>query len=401
MPSLAHPPKTRCLGRHGSKEAGPLLLVIAGIHGNEPGGVLAVRALLDELWRSNLAFKGELVAVAGNMGALAEGVRYRDHDLNRLWTRPRLEAIRRGDPPAADIAPAHPNPGASSFDASNAGAEDAEQRSLLALLDETLAGRDAAVVVDLHSTSAGGGPFVCISDTLRARSLALSLPIPVVLGLEESIHGTLLEYLEREGRATLLLEGGQHDDPSTPRQITSALWLLLGAMGVISPSAPRLELARAHLEVVTQNLPRVVEVIHRQGVAEADRFSMDRGHMNFERVRPGVRLATMGTPPRPVSSPVRGLLLMPLYQSLGSDGFFVTRPVRRPWLGVSRVFRLARVDAVLRRLPGVKPDPVLPHRVLVDPSVARWGTVNLFHLAGFRRLPDRDGHFYFTRRVEP
>jgi len=385
MPLLAHPPSTRILGRSGTPGSGPLLILVAGIHGNEPGGVEAARALFRELAVRAPSLEGEVVAVAGNLGALAEGVRYRDHDLNRLWTRPRLEAIRAGAPP--------PGP--------DAGAEDAEQRSLLQVLDELLEGADDAVVVDLHSTSAGGGPFACISDTLRARSLALALPIPLVLGLEESIHGTLLEHLEREGRAMILLEGGQHTDPATARQMVSAIWLLMGELGMVSRATPRLAAARTHLETVTRKLPQVVEVIHRHGVTPDEGFEMAPGHLNFERVRAGAPLAVKTARAEAVSSPVDGLLLMPLYQSLGSDGFFVTRPVRGSWLSLSRWLRLLRIDLVLRRLPGVSPDPILPQRVLVDPAVARWGTLQLFHLAGFRRLPDREGLLYFTRRVEP
>ena len=50
-------------------------------------------------------------------------------------------------------------------------------------------------LLDMHSFSADGSPFVILGDTLRNRRLAFPLRTPIVLGLEETIEGTLLSYL--------------------------------------------------------------------------------------------------------------------------------------------------------------------------------------------------------------
>ncbi|CAN5805262.1 hypothetical protein BH23GEM11_BH23GEM11_01680 [soil metagenome] len=381
----------RVLGRHGGRhgveeEVTPLLLIVAGMHGNEPGGVEAVQRVFGALNAMDAPLRGEVVALSGNRPALAAGVRHVAEDLNRLWTGGRVERLRALDSPPP-------------------GGEELEQWELLRALDELLRDRPDVVVLDLHSTSGPGAPFACISDTLRSRALALSLPLPLILGIEEAIKGTLLDHMEREGKAMLLVEGGQHDHPGTAGNLEAAIWLIMKELGMLpeqaTPRAPEIDLVQLRMKLnrATRGLPRVLEVLHRHEIREGDDFLMDPGHANFDPVARGNPLATSTA--GPVMAPLRGLLLMPLYQPQGSDGFFLGRPVRRSWLGISTWLRALRVDRLLRRLPGVTPDPVLAERVEVDPAVARWGTVQLFHLAGFRRLPSAGDRLRFSRRPEP
>jgi hypothetical protein len=363
------------------------------MHGNEPGGVLAARSVMERLSGAGDRLKGEVVALSGNRPALACGQRYVEEDLNRRWTPANVARLRTMEEPPT-------------------GSEEREQWELLRELDALLLEEPDALVLDLHSTSGPGPPFACISDTLRARELALALPLPLILGIEEAIQGTLLDHMEREGKAMLLVEGGQHDHPDTATHLEATIWLVLHHLGMLPPGGGEGSLeqeapaplpdpiqCRVRLERATRGLPRVLEVLHRHAVHPGDGFQMQPGHRNFERVVRGNPLATSLA--GPVMAPLAGLLLMPLYQPQGADGFFVGRPVRRSWLHLSTWMRALRVDRMLRRLPGVAPDAVLAERVEVDPGVARWGTVQLFHLAGFRRLPDRDGRFRFSRRPEP
>ena len=372
----------------------PRLVIVAGMHGNETGGVLAVQSVMNTLARTGVHLKGEVVALSGNRPALAAGQRYLEEDLNRRWTPANVAQLRTLDDPPA-------------------GSEAREQWELLRELDALLLEEPDTFVLDLHSTSGPGSPFACISDTLRARELALSLPLPLILGIEEAIHGTLLDHMEREGKAMLLVEGGQHDHPDTATHLEATIWLVLQELGMLPTDGlvgsleaedpehlPDPIQCRARLERATRGLPRVLEVLHRHEVRHGDGFRMEPGYRNFQPVGRGHPLATSLA--GPVVTPTRGLLLMPLYQPQGADGFFVGRPVRRSWLHVSTWMRALRVDRLLRRLPGVAADAMLAERVAVDPAIARWGTMELFHLAGFRRLPDRDdGLLRFSRRPEP
>jgi hypothetical protein len=90
--------------------------------------------------------------------------------------------------------------------------------------------------------------------------------------------------------------------------------------------------------------------------------------------------------------------MLPLYQALGDDGFFLARTVRPFWLRIASGLRSARLDAVVHLLPGVRRDPGDPDTLLVDPRVARWFVTEVFHLLGFRRERRRGDRLAFTRR---
>src|SRR5690606_2635494 len=74
----------REIGRVVGELPGPTLIAIAGIHGNEPGGITAARRVLATLSRRKDIVRGEMVAFAGNLGALRQGRRYRLRDMNRV-----------------------------------------------------------------------------------------------------------------------------------------------------------------------------------------------------------------------------------------------------------------------------------------------------------------------------
>ena len=73
---------------------GPTLLVTAGVHGNEPAGLEAIGRVLQTLHRCDAPLRGRVVALRGNLGALAVGIRYLSRDLNRGWSASAIAAIR-------------------------------------------------------------------------------------------------------------------------------------------------------------------------------------------------------------------------------------------------------------------------------------------------------------------
>ena len=81
----------RVVARLRGRADGPMLIVLGGIHGNEPAGLHAIEPLLEP---PGLALaRGDLVVLSGNRGALAEGVRYLERDLNRGWSETSLENL--------------------------------------------------------------------------------------------------------------------------------------------------------------------------------------------------------------------------------------------------------------------------------------------------------------------
>src|SRR5690606_3470733 len=138
-------------------------------------------------------------------------------------------------------------------------------------------------------------PFCCMADVLRNRPIALGLPLPIVLGLEEVIDGSMLGYLCDRGHVGIAFEGGRHDDADTIDHLESIIWLSLVTAGVLDRSQiPDLEDHRARLRAVTARLPRILEIRHRHVVAADDAFEMEPGFSNFGSVRRGELLARDG-----------------------------------------------------------------------------------------------------------
>ena len=86
----------RELGRVRGRSAGPTLICVGGVHGNEPAGVRALDEILEALGSRSDAVSGEFVALAGNRTALAHGRRFMGRDLNRAWSADRVSALRNG-----------------------------------------------------------------------------------------------------------------------------------------------------------------------------------------------------------------------------------------------------------------------------------------------------------------
>ena len=379
-------PLQRELGTYGSGRPGPLFVVIGGLHGNEPGGVLAARRVLRALAESQPDLHGRFVALSGNLGGLRQTRRYLELDLNRVWTEVEVSGLRGSG--------------------SQLVSERREQAELLAIIERELAAHapgEPAVFLDLHSTSGGGPPFTIIGDTIANRRVATALGMPVILGLEETVDGTLLGWLAGRGHTAIGIEGGQNEDPETVANHEAAIWLALVANGQLDgDDVPDITGKRARLARASAGIPPVVEIRYRHGLLPDERFEMEGRFQNFERIERDQLLARTWDEDGSVEIRAleRGLLLMPRYQGQGTDGFFVGRAVRPLWLTLSVWLRRLHTSAFLALLPGVS-RPEGSHGPLhVDRRVARWFSLELFHLLGYRRHVDDGRRVIFSRRLE-
>lgn len=366
----------RIIGRFGALP-GPRLICIGGLHGNEPAGVLALRRVLDTLEAGRFPFNGLMVAIAGNVPALRAGRRFLERDLNRGWS-PR--GIERAETSAG------------------APAEDGEQAALISVLRKELEGdRSDTRVIDLHTTSAEGPPFLTLADTLRNRAFARRIGLPLVLGIEEQIDGALLEVLTAVGPITVGVEGGQHDDPASIDHHERVIWMALIAGGhVREVDVPEARGMRRALRVARLDLPMFFEVRYRKPVGDGDRFTMRPGYRNFQRISAGEIVAHDRE--GPVAAPEDGRIFLPLYQELGDDGFFVVRDVHPAWLRLSAGLRRVRVSWLVRWLPGIHRARRRENALIVDRRVARWLTADVFHLLGYRQSRVTRGWYVFRRR---
>lgn len=376
----------RVLGRLGTSGRGPSLVVVGGLHGNEPAGVEASVRVLEALDGREGAFLGSIHFLVGNRHALAEGSRFLDRDLNRMWTAEGVASLRDGSGPGP-VEALHP--------------EDGEQRELLAEIDAIFGERSGPVyVLDLHTTSGERGVFTSVGDTLENRALALALPVPLVLGLEEQVEGTLQDYLGRRGAVSLLFESGQHSEPSAVDRAEAAVWIVLAATGILPREAvPELPSSMEVLREEGRRLPRSLELRHRHPVTPADGFRMDPGWRNFDSVERGEALGSDRS--GPVTASESGRVLMPLYQAQGEDGFFLVREFRPFWLRLSGMLRRAGADRFVHWLPGIREHPARDDALLVDQRIARWYALEVLHLLGFRRYHEEDGRLVVLRRVPP
>ncbi|MBL8180039.1 MAG: succinylglutamate desuccinylase/aspartoacylase family protein [Blastocatellia bacterium] len=356
---------------------GPTVIVVGGVHGNEPAGVMAARNVASALRSQGVALDGRVYFLAGNTRALAVGKRYIDTDLNRSWTGRRVADAESGD---------------GAFYS-----EDLELGELEQLIDEILVtAEDEVYVIDLHSTSAAGMPFATVGDTLRNREFARAMPIAILLGIEEQLEGTMLEYLNNIGCITLGFEGGKHTSDHTVANHEAVIWhALVGANIVKQEQVPNFTKHHLQLEKASGGT-KFFEVRYRHAITPEDDFEMDTGFYNFDHVRKGESVAIDRNGPIKVKED--GLMLMPLYQKLGDDGFFVGRRVATFWLFLSAVLRTLRIPQIVHWLPGVRRDELHNETLIVDTTVAKLMPLQVFHLLGFRKLRWTDNELVVTRR---
>jgi succinylglutamate desuccinylase len=295
---------------------GPMLLVIGGLHGNEPDGLQAMRAVAARLegcfgdgdpgaGGASTHLRGDVVMLAGNLPALEQGRRFLERDLNRGWRSDRIAALRR------------------SRAAGPPGVEDLEQLELAAAIEAAASSARGRIhAVDLHATSADGVPFVMATEREEDRALARLLPLPLVLGLLETVEQTLAMYLVQRGCVVLAVEGGQRARDSSAANLEAILWLLLAGIGLLDPEeVPGLDEHRRRLEHARAGLPRRIRVHHRHAVRRGDGFRMEPAFTNIQRVSRGQLLARCSE--GEIRAAEEGYVVLPVYQPQGDDGFFL------------------------------------------------------------------------------
>jgi len=358
----------RLIGEYRGGVPGPRVIFLGGVHGNEPAGIIALERVLSVLHAAHPPFRGKMLALRGNLAALARSSRYVDEDLNRIWTLPRLNALAE--------CPRKESAGT---------AEEKEQRELFRILQPILHDCSAPVyLVDLHTTSSESPPFLILADTIRNRKLARQVPAPLILGMEELLEGTILNYVGDLGISALAFEAGQHGQQRSVEHHVAAIWILLSAAGCLSAAhVPGFEAGRALLAESVAGLSRVFEVRFRYGVQAGEEFRMEPGYRNFRKIKRGETLARSRA--GAIRSPFDGHIFMPLYQSQGNDGFFVIRPVASFRLKLSEWLRRLKIDKLLPFLPGISRNPSAPDEVTANPLIARWYVPEVFHLLGYRK----------------
>jgi succinylglutamate desuccinylase len=264
----------------------------------------------------SFVFSGRLLGLIGNLQAYMNGARFIGRDLNRCWTPEQTNRILKM--PSYSLR-----------------AEDKEVWDIRTQIQSEVLDYkpEVMVLVDLHTTSAQGGVFCIPTNDMASLRLAKALNTPVILGMLDGIEGTLLHYvsanhMELGGHPRRVLgvafESGQHQDPGSVVRATSAIIHVLKATGCMSSSdADRLLSSELSDSACDSDPPKVSRLKYVHRIRPGDGFSMRPGFLNFDPVEAGQPLADDVT--GPILSPFSGLILMPLYQNLGTDGFFIVQ----------------------------------------------------------------------------
>ena len=302
----------RVLGSYSEGRPGPTLICIAGLHGNEWAGVHATDLLVkmlevEPITNPEFIFHGRIIFLLGNLSALRENIRFIDLDLNRIWHRNTC------------------------FDATPNNAEEKERNLLYRAIEKEISRADTnhpIAILDLHTTTATGGIFSLPADDPVSVDLAMEMHAPVITGLVNSLDGTLLRYFldKYAGRNIrgVVFEGGQHEDPLSVNRCIAAVINCMRTIGCVSAK----HIVNRHDELLVtyaKGLPKIATFRYVHRLTPDDDFSMKPGYENFDAVNRGEVVASDKS--GDIAIKEDGLIIMPLYQTKGEDGFFVVQQV--------------------------------------------------------------------------
>ena len=307
----------REIGRYEGENTDLLICAIGAMHGNETAGVLALRALFDMLEAEphrnpHFTFKGRLVGILGNVQAYERRIRYVKKDLNRQFTPDCMSIFSEKNTP-----PQYP-----------LFFEDLERWQLLKFLKKEIdhCQPKKIVVLDLHTTSAEGGIFSIVAEDTQSLDIAKTLYAPVVQGFIKGIGGTTLHFFNTQNlgvpTVAISFEAGQHTDPLSVERTIAWLVNALRGIGAVAPH----DVENRHevlLKKYAEKLPKTVQLIGSHRIIPDDKFKMLPNFQNFQPIKKGEILATDRN--GNISAPEDCMILMPLYQPQGEDGFFLVK----------------------------------------------------------------------------
>jgi uncharacterized protein len=310
-----------------SLRAGPRLIVLGAVHGNEVCGSQAIRRVLAEFSAGLLHLKrGQLSFVpVTNAMAYAKGKREGERNLNRDF-RPAVVPLDNEDRIANVLAP------------------------LLASHD---------VLLDLHSFNSQGEPFIFMgpeNNEAELESFALQHQeeaFAAALGPRRVVHGWMpafalgvsrrtndkvsygvgtTEYMRSQGGMALTVECGNHADPQAPEVGYQAIRRALKHFDLVvstDQAGPITEaLASAKAEAI--EVLELYEVIDKNHVND----SFVRAWRSFDPIQAGepiaYRAGQEGQVPQAVLAPQNGRVVFPNANApVGKEWFYLARVSHR------------------------------------------------------------------------
>jgi len=306
----------RIIGRYIGEQKGPLFIVIGALHGNEMAGSNAIKQVIklleaEAVYNEDFIFNGQLIGFLGNIQAVKTRQRFIEKDMNRQWTPYQIQRVlQQNNAPLKG--------------------EDLEIKELFLSIQKEIDAYapEMLIFLDLHTTSAAGGIFSIVSEELRSLQIAVQLHAPVITGMTGGLEGTTLHFFSQRvfdvPTTTLVFESGQHDDPKSVDRAVSAIINCLRAIGCVHHDV----VEEKHDELLIEyarELPKVTELVYVHKIDKEDQFIMKKGYENFQEVSVGEILAYDKN--GAIVCEEDAMILMPLYQSQGENGFFLIKEV--------------------------------------------------------------------------
>lgn len=288
----------RIIGQYDRHQKGSLLVITAGVHGNEPAGIYALESVFERLHKEAPMLEGKIMGLSGNRQGLQKGVRYIDEDLNRIWTPENLASQKTDS------------------------SEKKEMFQLLPLLDQNLTTRyPRRYFIDCHTTSSESEPYLSVQDQNENLSWAKQFPLHIVRGFSDLIQGGLDAYETRMGMTGFVCEAGQHQSKAAIESLEGMIWLALHQ--VCNLHFDDLEhFPEAVYKIEKKRASRkIFEILYCHHITPEDHFKMKPGYRNFQKITKGECLASQNG--KPLYSRWDAYLFMPLYQQQGNEGFFI------------------------------------------------------------------------------
>jgi len=306
----------RLIGQYKGELPGPLLICFGGMHGNEPAGVKALEKMFEMLEKEpesnpGFVFSGSIVGMIGNLSAYQIGKRFIDCDLNRQWTDDNVKRIMNSEKRSLK------NEALQIFE-------------ILTIVDQSIKEYQPSkiVVLDLHTTSSQGGIFSIPSGDQESLKIALGLHAPVITGMLEGIKGTTLHYFNQRNFdipiTAVTFESGQHNEELSIHRAIAGITNCMRTIGNVSADHIENKHDRILIEY-SKDLPKVARLVDRHDIKNGDNFEMLPAYANFQKIKKGEILATDRS--GAIASSKDGLILMPLYQKQGEDGFFLVQEI--------------------------------------------------------------------------
>ncbi len=244
-----------------SKETGPNLVIMAGVHGDEKCGLSAFNAILPNF----VPLRGRVIFIIGSPEAVRVNRREFEGNLNRMF---------RSD---SEITKTERNT-----------YEYKRSRELMPILAQT----DA--LLDIHSsTTAQTIPFVICEQ--QSFKVAAKLPVEVVVSGIDALHPTGTDaYVNQSGGLGICIECGNHNDPSATNIAIEAINKFLIYFNVVE----------GHTNT---NMQRFVHAnwIYRN----KENFTLSKNFQEFEKVSEGSIIGLDGE--IEIKAPYDGVILFP------------------------------------------------------------------------------------------